>query len=96
MRVQVIYALPERVWSEDLELPAGATVSDAIRGSGILEAAGLPTDFAGALGVWGEVVDGNRRLREGDRVEIYRPLHENPRVARRRLAESEQARRRRR
>jgi len=69
-----------------LQLPDGATVADAIEQSGIasqhsgIEFDALPT------GVWGRVVDRTHRLRDGDRVEIYRELKIDPRDARRQLA----------
>ena len=35
------------------------------------------------LGVWGKPVDATHFLRDGDRLEIYRPLTVDPKVARR-------------
>jgi putative ubiquitin-RnfH superfamily antitoxin RatB of RatAB toxin-antitoxin module len=43
------------------------------------EPAGQPL----ALGIFGRRIDGRHLLRAGDRVEIYRPLKADPRVARR-------------
>jgi len=37
----------------------------------------------GRIGVWGKPVVANRVLAEGDRLEIYRPLTVDPKVARR-------------
>jgi len=37
----------------------------------------------GRIGVWGKPVAANRVLAEGDRLEVYRPLTVDPKVARR-------------
>ena len=82
MKCQVVYALADRQHVVDLELQAGATVADAVQASGLREQ--HPEIGADAvLGVFGKVVPGTQRLREGDRVEIYRPLRVDPREARR-------------
>lgn len=38
------------------------------------------------LGIWGQAVDGDQLAKHGDRIEIYRPLINDPREARMRLA----------
>jgi putative ubiquitin-RnfH superfamily antitoxin RatB of RatAB toxin-antitoxin module len=84
VRVEVVYALPERQWSEVVELPAGARIADALAavadkpGFLALELPSVP------VGVWGRVAaDRQTPLADGDRVEIYRPLRVDPMVARR-------------
>ena len=68
-------------WS--LQLPAGATLADALAASvhqGHLSSAAI----AGAdCGIWGKRVLSAQPLREGDRVELYRPLTVDPKTARR-------------
>ena len=66
-----------------LQMPAGATVKQAIARSGLLE--GLdPITVAGLeCGIWGRKVALGHVLRDGDRVEIYRPLRVDPKEARR-------------
>lgn len=66
-----------------LNLPAGATLIEAIRASGLLQRhAGL--DLAQAkFGIWGRVERADTPLRERDRVELYRPLVVDPKEARR-------------
>ena len=84
LRVSVAYSPGAgRVDESELRLPAGATLMDAIRASGVLERhAGL--DIAQAkLGIWGRVQLPDTPLRERDRVEIYRPLRVDPKEARR-------------
>jgi uncharacterized protein len=66
-----------------LSLGDGATVADAVRESGLLDRhAGIGAEPA-AVGVWGVLVALSDRLRDCDRVEIYRPLQVDPKEARR-------------
>lgn len=84
IRVHVVYSDAPRVVHEwPLCLEAGATVLDALQASGVQ--ALLPgCDWALLeVGVWGDKAALTAPLREGDRVEIYRPLTVDPKVARR-------------
>ena len=78
MKVEVVRARPQGADTVSLELPAGATVREAVTASG------LPHDKL--FGVFGRRVGPEHRLAEGDRVEIYRPLAIDPKEARRRRA----------
>lgn len=85
IRVEVVYALPGRQRLIGLEVPAGTTMLEAVRLSGI---GGLFDDLEPAtapMGIFGEVepAPATRVLLEGERVEIYRPLQIDPRAARR-------------
>lgn len=81
--VEVVYApAPHRVDRVALSLEPGATVADALQASGLLARHGLVLD-ALAVGVWGRACALDLRLREHDRVEIYRPLQVDPKEARR-------------
>jgi putative ubiquitin-RnfH superfamily antitoxin RatB of RatAB toxin-antitoxin module len=82
IRVQVCYpSVPQPVLRE-VVLAAGSTLSDALLASGI-EAPGLDLE-ACPVGVFGKKKARDTVLREGDRVEIYRPLVADPKDARRR------------
>ncbi|MGP1630124.1 MAG: RnfH family protein [Giesbergeria sp.] len=59
-------------------LPAGSRVADALRQSGMWQ-----EDMPGVVGIWGKAAPLTRLLRDGDRVEIYRPLRVDPKTARR-------------
>lgn len=84
VRVEVAYATPERQWLIELQLPAGSTAADAIRLSGLLdECPGLDT---ASIGIFGEHVEQDHPLDDGDRVEIYRPLTADPKEVRREAA----------
>ena len=86
LRVSVIYAAPARQIVREIEIASGATVADAIRLSAIAEAAGLSEADLERTGIFGRIVDLSTALRDGDRVEILRPLRIDPKEARRRRA----------
>ena len=86
MHVEVVFALPEQQELVALEVAEGTTVAEAIRQSGLADRFPRHDLSRGAVGVWGQVVDRSRRLQDGDRVEIYRPLQIDPQDARRQLA----------
>lgn len=84
IHVTVAYA-PEarKVCEITLELPTGATLEQALQASGIGQRfPGLDLDAA-TVGVWGRKVKHGHILRDQDRMEIYRPLRVDPKVARR-------------
>jgi putative ubiquitin-RnfH superfamily antitoxin RatB of RatAB toxin-antitoxin module len=87
MRIEVVRALPGSFKAVSLELPAGATLRDA------LAAAGIRLQEREACGVFGERASLERVLAEGDRVEVYRPLEVDPKEARRRRAAKKPLRR---
>ena len=80
MKVEVVMAWPRRFESAHLELPEGATVGDALVRSG------MSMDGIVALAVHGVRVERDAPLRDGDRVELLRPLQADPKDARRRRA----------
>jgi uncharacterized protein len=75
MKIEVVYALPQAAEVVSVQLPAGATVGDAVAASGLQ---------GEAYGVYGKKVSRSCLLKDGDRVEIYRPLQADPKEARRR------------
>jgi len=86
--VEVAYALPDRQRVVQLPLRDGMTALEAV------QAAGLEREFPEiaardlVLGIFGRRVEANEVLRNGDRVEIYRPLRFDPRDARRKAAQA--------
>jgi len=83
MRVEVVYALSEVQQCIQIELPAGATVADAIVAAGL----GAHASNDEQVGIWNRRATLTTLLREADRVEIYRPLRADPMQARRTRAE---------
>jgi len=84
IRVGVVYADPQTQIEKWVEVPPDSTVGEAIASSGIE----LPAGFTpAAIGIYGRIVDEHHRVREGDRIELYRPLIVDPKEARRRRAQ---------
>lgn len=83
LHVEVAFSPAARqVLSMHLTLPAGSTVADALLASGWGMEYGLSVETM-SCGVWGKVQAMDKPLRDGDRVEIYRPLTVDPKEARR-------------
>ena len=81
-RVTVAYSPgPRQVLEWVVELPEGASVRDAVLASGWPDA--CPGQAPSDVGVWGRRCTPEQVVREGDRVEIYRGLLVDPKVARR-------------
>lgn len=83
LRIEVVHALPDEQFVLPLDLPEGTTVADALAIAaqdlvfGRFDLQGLTT------AIWGERVEHGQRLRHGDRLELLRPLHTDPKSARR-------------
>tara|TARA_B100000674_G_scaffold473973_1_gene465481 strand:+ start:176 stop:469 length:294 start_codon:yes stop_codon:yes gene_type:complete len=87
LNVTVVYALPQELFQEVLELCPGSRVRDALAHSGVLEAFPEIDVESVPLGIFSRRVELDTPLTEGDRVEIYRPLKLSPTDARRLRAE---------
>jgi hypothetical protein len=82
--VEVVLALPDRVVLRRVLIAADATAAEAVAAAS-LEGEGVPIDHQ-RLGIFGRRVAPEQKLRDGDRIEIYRPLALDPKDARRRRA----------
>lgn len=83
LQIEVVYCpVPGQTDLVALQMPAGATLADALQASGLLARHGLALDGLRA-GIWFKVKDPGTPLRDRDRVEIYRPLTVDPKEARR-------------
>ncbi len=82
IRVEVLRAWPREFTQTLLMLPEGATVAAA------LAACGFEPDGMIACAVFGERVTAATVLRDGDRLELLRPLLIDPKEARRRRAKN--------
>ena len=86
IRIEVVYALPERQEVLPLSLPSGSTVLQAV------EASGLPAQYPeidvakGKYGIYSKLARLDTVLRDRDRVEIYRPLIADPKEVRKQRA----------
>ncbi|MDQ6963994.1 MAG: RnfH family protein [Mariprofundales bacterium] len=74
MRVEVIYALPHQQHRIAVDLDDGETVESAINHSKIMDEFPEIDLATNRVGLFAKLVPLTHPLREGDRVEIYRPL----------------------
>lgn len=86
IRVEIVYAEPQRSVVKSLRVAEGAILAEA------LSLLAADQDFLGidlqesAVGIFGKVAHRDQPLKDGDRIEIYRPLLEEPKLARRKRA----------
>lgn len=82
IHVEVAYALSGKQAILALDVPEGTTALEAAQQSGITDKF-KEIDLENAkLGIFAKVVSPKQVLREGDRVEIYRPLIADPKEVR--------------
>jgi putative ubiquitin-RnfH superfamily antitoxin RatB of RatAB toxin-antitoxin module len=84
LRITLVWSpAPRQVVQDTLELPDGATVATALVRSGWKDRFGFDAMPDVAFGIWNLPAQLQTPLRDLDRVEIYRPLKVDPKVARR-------------
>ena len=95
LMVEVAYAEPYLERIRPVRVARGACVEDALQ-IATLDPDLKDVDLANcAVGIFGKVVPREQLLEEGDRIEIYRPLTQDPKEARRaRAREADKQRRR--
>ena len=86
IEVEVAYVLPHSHALRRIELEADATIADAIAASGISVDFPEIDPAKNRVGIFGQRLTSEAPLRDGDRVEIYRPLIADPKDTRRRRA----------
>ena len=84
--IEVVCAERDRQTVLPLEVPPGCTAGEAVALSGILDRHPGIDPANCAIGIFGREVSRDQPLAAGDRVEVLRPLPEDPRARRRRLA----------
>jgi putative ubiquitin-RnfH superfamily antitoxin RatB of RatAB toxin-antitoxin module len=89
-RCTVAYATPERQWLWAVTLADGATVADALE-QARAQVAGIEVPWNADVGIFGELCDRAAVPRDGDRIEIYRPLKADPKESRRERAKARKA-----
>jgi len=89
--IEVVYALPSVQTLLRQQVPAGATVAEAIQACGILQKYPQIDLSSNKLGIFGKLVKADAILRDKDRIEIYRPLIADPKEVRRKRAEEGKA-----
>lgn len=89
--VEVVYALPGQTWSTPLKLPAGATAAQALALAMMAGLDGRIGPETLQMAVFGRMVEPGAKLRDGDRLELLRPLTMDPKQRRRVRASGAQA-----
>ena len=84
--VTVAYATPQRQVVMPLRVPAGSTLEQAIRGSGLLAQFAEINLSVNPIGIFGELANLDDLVQAGARIEIYRGLLADPKLARLRRA----------
>lgn len=83
LRIEVVYAFPGVQHLVSLNLAVNATAREAVQRSGLSKKFPEIEISGYALGIYGKPITPEQLLRDGDRVEIYRPLQADPKQARR-------------
>lgn len=86
----MVFATPQRQWQWRVVLADDGTVAEALRRA--RDAAGtLEVPWDAPVGIFGALCDRNAVPRDGDRIEIYRPLRADPKASRRERAKARKA-----
>jgi len=91
INIEVAWGDPEKQVLLALEVESGTTLIEAIELSGIREQVAQLEIDPGRLGIFSRKKPPEFVLREGDRVEIYRPLIADPKEIRRKRAAAKSA-----
>ena len=88
--VSVVMAVPGKTLSVSLRLKENADVACAIA---LAEKNSIFSDVKFkdfSIGIYGELCELSRKLSDGDRIELYRPIIEDPKEQRRKRAMQQQ------
>ena len=84
LNISIIYSsAPRQVREWKLSLQPGSTVGEALAACGIFEEFAHLHASTARLGIWGMKTQLTQLLQDADRIEIYRDLRVDPKVARR-------------
>ncbi len=84
---EVAYGLPHKQTLLHCQINEGVTLKEAIEASGILKRHSDIDLETNKVGIWSRNAKLTDILRDGQRIEIYRPLLADPKEIRRRRAE---------
>lgn len=87
VNVEVCYATAQRQLLLRLQVPPQTRLIDAVRASAITAQCPEIDLARQRLGVYGKLRRGDEPVSEGDRIEIYRDLVHDPKLARRQRAQ---------
>lgn len=97
LEIEVVLAYPEKQYHLALTVPDGTVAREAVKlalAGGLTGRAIIDLDpLQAPLGIYGECVEDDYELQAHDRVEIYRPLRQDPKELRRKRANRGKSRR---
>ncbi|KAF0707669.1 RnfH family protein [Buchnera aphidicola (Aphis craccivora)] len=83
IQVTVIYALSEVQYIKKVRIKSNSTVKDAILASNLISIEKNIQFYKNNVGIYNKLVHLNRKIKNGDRIEIYRNLIIDPKERRR-------------
>ena len=89
INIQITYAFPDHHYLKTFSVDEGTMVQTAIVQSGILQQFNDIDLRTNKIGIFSRPVKLNDQLKEGDRIEIYRPLLADAKEIRRKRAEEQ-------
>ena len=92
LNVEVVFAMPDAEDRVQLAMESGVRAIDAVRASGLQDRQPEIDMRNPKIGIFGDSVSPDTLLRNGDRVEVYRPLRFDPKELRRAKAKSDRRR----
>ncbi|MDY4595234.1 MAG: RnfH family protein [[Pasteurella] aerogenes] len=90
IKIEIAYALPQRYFLKKMAVEEGTMIQAAILKSGILQQFTEIDLRENKVGIFSRPAKLTDQLRDGDRIEIYRPLLADPKEIRRKRAEQQQ------
>lgn len=87
--IEVAYALPEKQYLLVEQVTQGTTVGEALKTSKLLKE--FPNLSLDKVGIFAQLVTMDTVLKDGDRIEVYRPLKADPRDRRRQKVQKERS-----
>ncbi len=84
--VEVVYALPDKQSLLTVKVPEGTAIKKVIQASNILELYPELDLNNMDVGIFGKMAKMDQKVRDRDRIEIYRPLIADPKEVRKRRA----------
>jgi len=91
IKIEVVYGLPDNQVLLALEVELGCDILTAIKQSGIVQYFPEIDPENATVGIFSRIAKLDQELRDGDRIEIYRPLIADPKELRKIRAERAKA-----
>ncbi|MEL0659976.1 RnfH family protein [Psychromonas arctica] len=85
--IEVVYGLPHKQVLLSLQVPSGTTIENCIKLSGIVKHFPEIVPSKAIVGIFSKPDKLENTVKQGDRIEIYRPLTADPKEMRKLRAE---------